>query len=156
MGLGHNQKGSDIMTTIAYRSGVLAADTMLTVSGSYFGRAIKIFKREKDNALAGSCGNADYAAAFSRWFLAGKLDDPPKAEESDKNVDRSVIFLTNGEIWIFEPGGKFQVYADYFAFGSGMDFALGAMHMGADARQAIEAACKHDPNTGGDITVLRH
>lgn len=41
-----------------------------------------------------------------------------------------------------------------FAIGSGRDFALAAMDMGASAKEAVEAAAKRDVYTGGTIRTL--
>lgn len=143
------------MTTIAYRNGILAADTQMATSGSVNGSVIKIARRE-DGALVGAAGYATYAYAFMQWFLSGEQGDPPKADHSDNNLDRGVIFGSDGYFRVYEVEGMFVATAPYYAFGGGMDFALGAMHAGAGAKQAIEAAIAHDPNTGGDITVLSH
>ena len=143
------------MTTIAYRAGVLAADTGMTVGGSRLGSIVKIARRE-DGALAGAAGNAWYSAAFLAWFLGGASGAPPEAKLDQSNIDRGVIFLADGTIEVFEPGGSFKLTAPYFAFGAGRPEALGAMHAGASAVGAVQAAIEHDEHTFGDITVLLH
>ena len=81
---------------------------------------------------------------------------PPKAVRDDNNFDRGVIFRKTGVIEIYEPDGMFKMTAPYYALGSGRPEALGAMHHGATAEEAVQAAIAHDANTGGEVTVLRH
>lgn len=141
------------MTTIAYKDGVLAADTAMCQGGSMMGSIVKIARRD-DGDMAGAAGNANFNALFIKWFLTGEAGDSPKATESERHMDRGVIFRKAGGIDVFEVNGAFRCEADYFAFGSGMDYALGAMFAGAGAGTAVHAAIKHDPHSGGNVTVL--
>lgn len=145
------------MTTIAYCSGVLAADTGMVVNGCKLGRMTKVARRE-DGALAAAAGTAGYAAAFLKWFLAPENDkgSPPEPKGDDRYFDRGVIFYPDGHIEVHELGGQFNTSAPYYAFGSGSEAALGAMFAGADARTAVAAAIEHNPHTFGEITVLTH
>lgn len=142
------------MTTIAYRDGVLAADTSMTVSGVMVGRMVKIVRRA-DGDMAGGAGDAAMVGTFNEWFLAGESGTRPELKEGDNWIDRSVIFRRSGAIDIFEPRGRFTCTAPYYAVGSGKEAALGAMFAGADAETAVRAAMEHDPHTKGDVTVLR-
>lgn len=142
------------MTTIAYRDGVLAADTGMTVGAVLLGHTTKIVRRA-DNDMAGSAGDAAYAAAFLDWFMNGEIGSPPEAKEDSDYFDRGIIFRADGTIMVFEPRGRFPIRAKYYAFGSGREFAIGAMYTGANAAQAVLAAIAHDPHTNGDVTVLR-
>lgn len=146
------------MTTIAYRGGILAADTCVTVNGSKLGGVVKVWRRPEDGALAGAAGSAGFAAAFRKWFLTPEKDrgKPPEPKSDDRMFDRGVVFYEGGRIEVHEAGGPFEVSAPYYAFGNGSDIALGAMFAGADARTAIAAAVKHNPYTFGEITVLTH
>jgi 20S proteasome alpha/beta subunit len=144
------------MTTIAYRDGVIAADTGMTVGGSRLGRIVKIARNES-GALAGAAGSAGYNAKFLDWFRGGAVGDPPEARETERSFDRGVVFHADGVIDIYEPTGVFHATAPYFAFGSGRPEALGALFMGATAEQAVRAAIEHDEATFGEVlTVLRH
>lgn len=143
------------MTTIAYRDGVLAADTAMCQGGVMIGRVVKIVRR-KDGDMAGSAGDAVYNAAFSRWFLDGENGAPPEAKEEDGSIDRGVVFRHAKAIEIYEPRGMFTCTAPYFAIGSGKEPALGAMFAGAGAVWAVMAAIEFDPHSGGDVTELKH
>ncbi len=144
------------MTTIAYRDGVLAADTRATSGDVIVGSsALKIAKRGR--VMAAASGTSAYARRFMDWFRSGmKGDPPPSIDPNDHDTfcwgllvtgdDRRVLLQQPG--WIVERG-------PYFAMGSGRDFALGAMAHGASAEEAVRAAIAHDVYSGGDITVLR-
>lgn len=143
------------MTTIAYRNGVLAADTRMCLGDNLLGTTVKI-ARNANGDLAGAAGDATYNFAFLKWFTGLESTPPPEAKQTDNNIDRGVIFRKNGVIEVYEPRGQFQVVAPYYAFGSGRPEALGAMYAGADAETAVRAASAHDAFTGGDVTILRH
>ena len=141
------------MTTIAYRSGIIAADTQ-----SIGGNAItatnltKIVRRSKDGALCGASGYLAFVQAFHRWFLGNERGRVPGFHDGD----RAFIVRKGKPIEMFESVGSFDYEPEYIAIGSGMEFALGAMHAGASAADAVAAAIAHDPGTGGKVIVLRH
>ena len=68
------------MTTIAYRDGLLAADTTMCQGGVTMGRVQKIAPRADDD-ICGSAGDAAYNPAFTAWFLAGELIRSPILEQ---------------------------------------------------------------------------
>lgn len=143
------------MTTIAYRDGVIAADTRMCVGDSIVGDVVKI-ARNSNGDLAGAAGDASYSFAFLNWFTGMESGACPEAKQTDNSIDRGVIFRKNGTIIVYEPHGHFRASAPYFAVGSGRPEALGAMHAGASAEGAVRAAIAHDAYTGGNVTVLRH
>lgn len=143
------------MTTIVYRDGVLAADTLACAGDNKIGSVIKI-TRNSNGDMAGAAGLASYNYAFLRWFSSMESGDPPKATRDNDNYDRGVIFRRTGQIVVFEPDGKHELSAPYYALGSGRPEALGALYAGASAELAVRAAIAHDRGTGGDVTILRH
>lgn len=147
------------MTTIAYRDGVLAADTRLGAGSMRTGRMIKAVALS-GGGMAAACGRAVYIRAFLDYALSlpfGMIDGihvPPEAASADG--DEGLIVATDGQVTLFEEGfGRFVLDAPFYATGSGARFAMGAMQVGADAIRAIEAAIALDANSGGDITVVR-
>ena len=142
------------MTTIAYRSGMLAADTAVLNGYNILGDAmVKIAKHH--GCLAGATGTAGYCAAFLKWFCGGEQDAPPKAEKDNDNYDTGIIVRPDGSIDRHELSGWHTLRPRYYAVGSGRDHAFGAMFAGATAEQAVRAAIEHDPGTAGSVTVLR-
>lgn len=145
------------MTTIAYRAGVMAADSRAYAGfNAPLGRKTKI-RRLEDGTLVGCSSNqVGFGEAVLDWYTRGaKPDDVPKATE------------INLALLVVKPGGEaFYAYdgfnlsgpmtGDFFAVGSGALVAQGAMHYGATAERAVEIACKVDVWSGLPVITLRH
>jgi len=142
------------MTTIAYRSGLLAADTLISYTSITNGSREKIAK----------CGGFTVALAgpawlrrpLEAWCAGGCPEDDVPQVLLDHGNDFSALIIDNttGDLFEFDNGYLLPIFADYTAIGSGALLALGAMAHGASAEEAVEAASKHDKNTGGPVTSL--
>lgn len=140
------------MTTIAYRDGILAADTLITAGNIRCGTETKI--KARGPLLYGSCGSCGLTDKVEAWIRAGMIGDRPhlKAGEATGSV---FVFMPDDKIvWMHEDGDT-VLTAPYWAAGSGEKFALGAMAHGASAEEAVRAAIVHDTGSGGSVTVLR-
>lgn len=137
------------MTTLVYREGTLAADTMGTVAGWIDGADKKKLFRLKDGRAAGVTG--DYAAALRlvRWIDSNRVGEQPTGE------CRVIVLLREGGYEIFEDGGNWVENPRFAAWGSGMPAALGALHMDATADEAVKVAGKIDPHTGKFAVLMR-
>jgi ATP-dependent HslUV protease subunit HslV len=145
------------MTTIAYRNGELAADTLCTIHTHRDGYVTKIAKRGE--LLCAACGTWPTALKFIDWFKAGlpASREPDMSGGNDKEYGASGhIFRPDGMIIGFSNLGWTWKRAPYYALGSGADYCYGAFSMGATAEQAVRAALEHETASGGDVTVLRH
>ncbi|WP_316196603.1 hypothetical protein [Bradyrhizobium sp. SZCCHNS3053] len=140
------------MTTVAYKDGMMAADTLMIKGSTKFGHVTKIVKRD-DGALCGGSGNLNWVQAFHRWFLDGCVDAPPELSEYDNGL---IARKGDPEVEVYEQGGSFRFKANWTAIGSGKEYAFGAMCAGASAEDAVLIACIYDPGTGGIPTVLTH
>lgn len=141
------------MTTIAYRNGIIAADTGLVGGGLKDCQMNKIAKRA-DGAVAGACGAAWWIQAFLTWFQKG--GDMPHSKSSSYGI---VVRSPRSLIQIFESDEgttrRLKVRAPYYAIGSGCRIAIGAMFAGATPTDAVRAAMAHDDSTYGRVTSLR-
>lgn len=146
------------VTTIAYRDGILAADSRLTVdygSGARKHLCKKLFrktvtegKRTFDVIIA-TAGESSPGMVFHDWYGSGK----PVPD----------LFLHLGGDFtclVLRPDGlfEFDVYCrperieeEFYAVGSGAMAALAAMHCGKSALDAVRIAARLDPYTGGRI-----
>ena len=134
------------MTTVAYRDGVMACDSLLTGG---FKSVIKDKVIKGRDATVGFCGDA-IAAYSSAMYLAGEVQDRPAASSKD-----DVLFLVyrDGDLFLADSelrelpldGNKF------YAIGSGEQAAMTAMYMGASATEAVKMAIKVDENSGGRV-----
>lgn len=139
------------MTTIAYRNGIIAADTGLS-SGVVLDCHIEKIAKRKDGSIAGAAGEAWWIVAFLSWFCNG--GDLPNIS-GDGHCSTAIMIDKRRKVLLFESEkDKTRVYpikAPYHALGSGRQIALGAMHAGAHPVDAIKAAMTHNDGTFGKV-----
>lgn len=141
------------MTTIAWDGRTLAADRQVSFGGGRMGESAKIARRG-DGALIGCAGVLGMADALRQWFLDGEQGPRPRLEAGADNTCAAFIVRPDGAIDHISETGVARIESAQFAIGSGADYALGAMSMGADARRAVEVAMGWDNGSGGGIDVL--
>ena len=140
------------MSTIAYRDGILAADSM-AYGGKYTaspGLKWKIWRLDNGDRLGVSSVVPGAGEAVRDW-LNGKL-------EREHVPTDMVAIMIKGRDQLYVASGTLQfsgpIESEFYAIGGGADFAIGAMHQGADAAEAIRCAIAHDQHTGGEVRVL--
>lgn len=145
------------MTTIVFRAGILAAD-----SRGYSGTKTPIGDKRKifatpDGELAGvSSALPGVSEAFRSWLLAGASPDSWPAALTDKDFVALVVDpASQARLYNSSPLPSGPLQAPYFAIGSGEQYALGALLMGASAEEAVAAAIEMDVWSGGPITTLK-
>lgn len=138
------------MTTIAYKDGVLAADSRATRGNTIVPGVTPKLHRMSDGSVATSCGTTANGRAFIRWLDAGKEG---KAPDLDKGT---VIHLqADGKVFEYWDEHPVQTHGPFEAWGSGADFALAAMHLGFNAEDAVKAACKCDTGSAEPVFTMR-
>lgn len=141
------------MTIVAYRDGVMAADSRLTDGSLIMPNGIrKIFQRA-DGALVGVTGDAEDVEAARAWTeRSGKK--PPVLTKGAVMI----LVTSGGGISEYSQQGRFRYHntTGYMAIGTGATAALGAMWAGASAVEAVAAAIALDNCCGGDVYVLEH
>lgn len=139
------------MTTIAAKSGVVAADSQLT-GGSGRKARVKKLVRLTDGSVFGGAGTYHAVLKLRAWAESGfEGKRPTNTKEAE-----CLLVRPNGEVWSLDSqGDAYQVFGDFHAIGSGGDYALGAMAMGADPLQAIKVAADFDAMTSGPFHVER-
>jgi ATP-dependent protease HslVU (ClpYQ) peptidase subunit len=139
------------MTTIAYRDGVLASDSLVTLgSTKVHGSYQKI--RRMGNHLVGTAGSMSACQDFVDWIKSNDEDlAPPKGEYN------ALIIDPKGRVREIENGSMLPVpkNAKFFAIGSGASYALAAMFAGASATEAVKIAAKIDTSTGLPVRSLK-
>jgi len=136
------------MTTVAYRDGVLAADSRVTVGGMVVTDKATKVHRLRDGSLFGWAGGVEDAERLKRALVKGQ-DAPPNLDviALRAHPDGSVSCF-EGNIWIKQTD-------PYHAIGSGAPYAIGAMDAGADAVSAATIGSKRDTSSGGKIKKVR-
>lgn len=143
------------MTSIAYKDGELAADTLCVNGHTRTGYTRKI-GRGPTGELVGSSGTTTFSRRFVEWIESGRQGDCPTPIDDNEGVrEFGFVVLTDGTIEQHEPEGVTFLKADMFGCGSGRQVVLGAMAAGASAYKAVEIAIALDCYSGGEITVLK-
>lgn len=119
------------MTTVAVKDGVIAADSF--VSSSYGRKCVKLRKIKR--SWYGVAGDWDDALKFFEWRKSGG-DAPMMGKLDALEIRGKKVYYWCGDV-------PEEVKPPY-AIGSGADIAMGAMHFGATAEQAVALACKLD------------
>lgn len=144
------------MTTVAYRDGVLAADSR-AYSGDKvpIGTKAKIHRLEDGTIYGISTNNVGGDAVLRRWVEGGCLP----ADSGDLKPDSFELLVVRPSGEVFYANGNLDLTgplsAQFWSIGSGNEYALGAMARGADAEDAVRVGCELDPWSDGPITILR-
>lgn len=130
------------MTTIAYKDGVLAADTRATQGDTILMDVSKI-DRDAFPPVA-FCGDLRVLQDFRRHQDWEQL--PTEGWESLNTRGR--LQDAQGVVLNIKKG-------DFWAIGSGAHFALGAMAAGATPEEAVKIAARYDTGTNDTVEVVR-
>jgi len=142
------------MTTIVYRDGILATDRQMA-HGQYVRPTdmklhLVISYGGTHYALA-FAGVVTFGLAFAKWVEEGKVEGEFPIKNIDDKINFHALLVQRryGTDGVIQP--KCQYYGNnliamsedevpYVAQGTGDEFALGAMHHGANAIEAVQAA----------------
>jgi hypothetical protein len=154
------------VTTIAYKDGVLAADSLINYGTFSNGEVNKIhvvsIPEPSEDGPPKRVRRAMLAVSGVVWVIEPLIDWIESGASQDEiphcllaaTHDFSVIMIDDeGAVWEFCNGYFIPCGVQYHSIGSGQMFALGAMASGAGAPEAVAAAMKHDKATGGAITI---
>lgn len=146
------------MTTIAYRDGVMASDSLVADNrGTSFKVKYPKIAMDSSGNLYGVAG--DYGAgckvidAIARQKQDGGSVVLPIPDREDRF--EILIAYTDGRVRILTPTGE-EIFdgCEYMAIGTGDKVALGAMFAGAGAVKAVYASIVHDTGTGGNVDAI--
>jgi len=147
------------MTTVVYDCKCLVSDSQSTVGEEIYGEDCqKIFPDVGPFAVLGVAGNyqdsKDVIDVISDYT---KIEQILGLDFKDLEWNCSMIAITyRGEIWHYTGKYSFELRQDIpFAIGSGAPYALGAIHAGADAKQAVLAAARYDLYTNDLLQVAQ-
>lgn len=145
------------MTTIAYRDGVMAADSRFTedseAGGTRLGRCEKLYRRE--HAIVGLAGESAPGLVFLDWYDKGAaIADRPELLVHGE-ADFSALVLRADGLYSYDKWCRGEkVLNKFWAIGSGAKAALGAMEHGASAAEAVKIACRIDPYSAPPVVQM--
>lgn len=135
------------MTTIAARvsTGEIAADSMVSGDDSFY--LVEKLRRGK-NSIYGACGDWDKCLKMLQVLESGG--------DLDSDTDVTVLEIRSDGLWVYEgtiiPA---RIKNDFWAIGTGANFAIAAMHCGKSVLEAVEIACMYDTSSHGPIDYMR-
>jgi ATP-dependent protease HslVU (ClpYQ) peptidase subunit len=135
------------MSVVAWDGKSIAADKQATNTGLRF-RATKIRRLASGEVLAWT-GGQDSGAIVSKWYEDGA--DPEKWPDCQKDKEdwaRLVVASAAGVVFFERTPVAIPIEDEFQAWGTGRDYALGAMARGATAREAVEIAMRFDTSCG--------
>lgn len=140
------------MTVAAYDGRSVAIDRQVT-NGNLRRRGQK-WLRLRDGSLVFWTGAEASAIAVAHWCDRG--GDPAAWPECQRGDDwANVMLLHGGALYHFETEPHpVRIRGRFAAWGSGRDFAIGAMDRGASATEAVRVACRHDVNCGMGVDAF--
>lgn len=141
------------MTVIAWDGRTLAADKRVSSSGLRR-TTTKIFR--VGTSLYGCAGNASQSRAMRHWLESGADPAAWPAKQDDEGFDCTLLQIAPGPVVMLYTHTPYPIVLEdaQFAMGSGRDYALAAMHLGCDARRAVEVASHFETSCGDGIDGL--
>lgn len=151
------------MTTIAFRKGVLAADSRTTIETEGGGGRMflceKLFRKAVtingvlEEVIIATAGESSPGMVFLDWFGSGQ--EPPD-RLIDGEADFTCLVLQKDGLYEYDAWCRgVKIMDEFYAVGSGAKAALAAMHMGASAAKAVEVACRIDYYSGPPVITMR-
>jgi len=148
------------MTVIVWdhRAGLLGADKQSTQSDLV--RRVTKIRRIRDH-LCAIAGDWDLGQEMFKWFEDGA--NPAEAPPCMRNKDDWVAFLAitpDKRVLKYERGPlpmdftEAAVNDGWYVFGSGRDFAVGALAAGADIHTALKITSRYCVNCGMGYDVF--
>lgn len=140
------------MTVIAYKDGIMAADTLVTANGTRVAHALKF--RKVNGWLIGASGYFGAYKPIANWVEMGADVDKPvdwgKFEDS-----AGIVVSPSGEVYHVGTLGGYLIEEHSplgVATGSGSEIARTAMYLGLSAREAVQVAIDLETGCGGRVT----
>ena len=135
------------MTTIAYKDGILAADTQVTCGTTRISISHKI--KELTNGIIVACaGGVTDDWYFKRWLAGEQI---PKSKLPTKKFEAMAI--KDGKPYWYQDGMEDHPVekGQFYAIGSGWNICMAFMHTGMSAVDAIKATSELDIYTNKRI-----
>lgn len=138
------------MSIVCWDGKTLVTDRQATVAGHKF--AVTKSKQLSDGTILAWTGEHGKGLILAQWYEAGAKAEKWPEFQNENDWCRLIVVTPNGEVFDYEQQPvAMKVEEPVFAFGAGRDFALGALAMGATAREAVEIVCRLSDSCGCGI-----
>ena len=150
------------MTTIAWDGRILASDKRATNGNGQVLITTKIYRigGSDENIFKGclfaTSGDVAAGRLMLEWFKrGGKTAKFPDRQRDKDNRSTILVVSQHGELMYFlDSPVPMLPEQNLFTLGSGGEYAMGAMKMGASAIEAVKIACECDCYSGNGIDFL--
>lgn len=140
------------MTTIAYKDGWIAADSCCTI-GNYTSNSKKLYIIP-DVGVVGFAGAGNAMFKIADWWLDGCQGDAPTVDNDKGESCIGILVSRKGVFCLFDGIHPMEIDDPWFAIGSGSDFAISALSLGKNPKEAVEHAMQFDVGTGGRVDAI--
>lgn len=138
------------MTIIAYKGGILAADSWVLQGDLICGETRKLYSVPEDRG--GGWIAASGATSRANAMIEAVINGTDRPDDEGITV---MWVKADQSVWAVEKETIFEIVAPFHAIGSGAHAAMGAMQAGATAIEAVQAACAIISTCGGEVQWVR-
>jgi len=135
------------MSVVAWDGKAVAADKQATCSSMRF--TVTKLRRLGTGEVLAWTGDLDSGVLLAQWFEDGA--DPakwPKCQEDKDQWVRLLVFSSAGARFYERQPVAVAIEDRFMAWGSGRDYAVGALACGKTAREAVEIAARFSTECG--------
>ena len=111
--------------------------------------------RRHDDWIVGGCGGTAKLREIHEWIDNGM--DPltlPAFQRDPATSVEMMLASKAGLYYLDDSHALIHIEQPFFSCGSGRDFAMAAMHMGATAQEAVEIACIYSSACGMGVDTM--
>lgn len=142
------------MTTIVYKDGVMASDSLAYSGGPInIGHKKKVFRIQSGEYEGALVGVTTSQPGLSEAIVQYLHDDETEVPDFKDSSYSFFLVMPNGEVFYANDSMMLSgpLKADHFSIGTGEMYAAAAMELGHSAEEAVEVAIKLDRHSGGPV-----
>lgn len=142
------------MTTVTFRNGIIAYDSLVSRSDISVGSVNKGCKSKSRKYITACTGSIANCKEYLDWVKNDMKGEKPFIDKAGY-MEALLYDRVKHKIYYVDYHLRlYSIKAKFHAIGSGFALALGAMDQGASAVQVIRTAIKFDEGTGGSVKAL--
>lgn len=153
------------MTTIAYKDGIIAADSQVSlgslICNNDFNKVQRFDSQEFGSVYVGAAGTLSHICEMFDFIATLFSGEEPDAIKFGSEHFQVVMLTEDGELkeGLLTESSTNILWIDCeqpYAIGSGSHIAIGAMAAGSTAEEAVKLASKHDCYTNDNVKVYSY